>query len=52
VGTDAVWTQTPEDERLWRVPLRGGPASGTGWPRTPAREAHRSARPLHSPEGA
>jgi hypothetical protein len=26
VGTDAVWTQTPEDERLWRVPLSGGPA--------------------------
>jgi len=26
VGTDAVWTQTPEDERLWRVPLAGGPA--------------------------
>jgi hypothetical protein len=26
VGTDAVWTQTPEDERLWRVPLGGGPA--------------------------
>ena len=25
-GTDAVWTQTPEDERLWRVPLAGGPA--------------------------
>jgi hypothetical protein len=26
VGTDTVWTQTPEDERLWRVPLGGGPA--------------------------
>jgi outer membrane protein assembly factor BamB len=26
VGTDAVWTQTSEDERLWRVPLGGGPA--------------------------
>jgi hypothetical protein len=30
VGTDAVWTavwtQTPEDQRLWRVPLAGGPA--------------------------
>jgi hypothetical protein len=26
VGTDAVWTQTPEDGRLWRVPLAGGPA--------------------------
>jgi hypothetical protein len=25
VGTDAVWTQTPEDERLWRVPLGGWP---------------------------
>jgi hypothetical protein len=36
VGTDAVWTQTPEDQRLWRVPLAGGPAravrvSGTGY---------------------
>jgi hypothetical protein len=26
VGTDAVWTQVPEDQRLWRVPLAGGPA--------------------------
>src|SRR5215218_1877716 len=26
VGTDAVWTQTSEDERLWRVPPGGGPA--------------------------
>jgi hypothetical protein len=26
VGTDAVWTQTPGDQRLWRVPLAGGPA--------------------------
>jgi hypothetical protein len=26
VGTDAVWTWTPEDQRLWRVPLGGGPA--------------------------
>jgi hypothetical protein len=26
VGTDAVWTWTPGDERLWRVPLAGGPA--------------------------
>jgi hypothetical protein len=27
VGTDAVWTtQAPEDQRLWRVPLGGGPA--------------------------
>jgi hypothetical protein len=36
VGPDAVWTQTPEDQRLWRVPLAGGPAravrvSGTGY---------------------
>ena len=37
VGTDAVWTQTSEDERLWRVPLGGGPARavvgvpGTGY---------------------
>jgi hypothetical protein len=37
VGTDAVWTQTPEDQRLWRVPLAGGPARavvgvpGTGY---------------------
>jgi len=27
VGTDAVWTtQAPTDQRLWRVPLAGGPA--------------------------
>jgi outer membrane protein assembly factor BamB len=27
VGADAVWTtQAPEDRRLWRVPLGGGPA--------------------------
>ena len=26
VGADGVWTQTPEDQRLWRVPLAGGPA--------------------------
>jgi hypothetical protein len=27
VGTDAVWTtRAPEDHRLWRVPLAGGPA--------------------------
>jgi outer membrane protein assembly factor BamB len=26
VGADAVWTQVPGDERLWRVPLAGGPA--------------------------
>ncbi|HEV2921154.1 MAG TPA: hypothetical protein VG673_18220, partial [Actinomycetota bacterium] len=32
VGTDAVWTQTPEDERLWRVPLGGGPARATRVP--------------------
>jgi hypothetical protein len=36
VGTDAVWTQVPEDQRLWRVPLAGGPAravrvTGTGY---------------------
>jgi hypothetical protein len=37
VGADAVWTQTPEDQRLWRVPLAGGPARavvrvpGTGY---------------------
>jgi outer membrane protein assembly factor BamB len=28
VGADSVWTQTTEDERLWRVPLTGGPARG------------------------
>jgi hypothetical protein len=26
VGTDAVWTQAPGDERLWRVPLAGARA--------------------------
>jgi streptogramin lyase len=26
VDTDAVWTQAFEDQRLWRVPLAGGPA--------------------------
>jgi hypothetical protein len=26
VGAHAVWTQAFEDERLWRVPLAGGPA--------------------------
>jgi outer membrane protein assembly factor BamB len=26
VGADAVWTQATEDERVWRVPLAGGPA--------------------------
>jgi hypothetical protein len=36
VGTEAVWTQWPEDQRLWRVPLAGGPARavrvrGTGY---------------------
>jgi hypothetical protein len=34
VGTDAVWTQTPEDERLWRVPLAGGPAHAVRVPGT------------------
>jgi hypothetical protein len=34
VGTDAVWTQTPEDERLWRVPLAGGPARAVRVPGT------------------
>jgi outer membrane protein assembly factor BamB len=34
VGTDAVWTQTPEDERLWRVPLEGGPARAVRLPGT------------------
>ena len=34
VGTDAVWTQTPEDERLWRVPLGGGPARAVRVPGT------------------
>jgi hypothetical protein len=37
VGGGAVWTQVPEDQRLWRVPLAGGPAravvrvSGVGY---------------------
>jgi outer membrane protein assembly factor BamB len=26
VGGGAAWTQAPEDERVWRVPLAGGPA--------------------------
>ena len=26
VGTDAVWTVAFEEQRLWRVPLAGGPA--------------------------
>jgi hypothetical protein len=26
VGTDAIWTQAFGDQRLWRVPLAGGPA--------------------------
>jgi hypothetical protein len=26
VGTDALWTHTFEEQRLWRVPLAGGPA--------------------------
>jgi hypothetical protein len=26
VGTDAVWTHNFEEQRLWRVPLAGGPA--------------------------
>jgi hypothetical protein len=30
VGTDAVWSQTLEDGRLWRVPLGGGPARAVG----------------------
>jgi hypothetical protein len=34
VGADAVWTQTPEDERLWRVPLGRGPARGVRVPGT------------------
>ena len=34
VGTDAVWTQTPEDERLWRVQLAGGPARAVRVPGT------------------
>ena len=34
VGSDAVWTLIPEDERLWRVPLAGGPARAVGVPGT------------------
>jgi hypothetical protein len=34
VGTDAVWTQRPEDRRLWRVPLAGGPARAVRVPGT------------------
>jgi hypothetical protein len=34
VGTDGVWTQTPEDQRLWRVPLAGGPARAVRVPGT------------------
>jgi outer membrane protein assembly factor BamB len=34
VGTDAVWTQTPEDQRLWRVPLAGGRARAVRVPGT------------------
>jgi outer membrane protein assembly factor BamB len=26
VGADAVWTKASEEERVWRVPLAGGPA--------------------------
>jgi outer membrane protein assembly factor BamB len=32
VGADAVWTQTSEDERMWRLPLGGGPARAVGMP--------------------
>jgi hypothetical protein len=34
VGTDAVWTQTLEDQRLWRVPLGGGPVRAVRVPGT------------------
>jgi hypothetical protein len=34
VGADAVWIQTPEDQRLWRVPLAGGPARAVRVPGT------------------
>jgi hypothetical protein len=34
VGTDAVWTQRSEDERVWRVPLGGGPARAVRVPGT------------------
>jgi hypothetical protein len=30
VGGGAVWTQAPEGERVWRVPLTGGPAMAIG----------------------
>jgi hypothetical protein len=26
IGADALWTQSPNDERVWRVPLTGGAA--------------------------
>ena len=29
VGTDAVWTQTPEDQRLWRLDPRTGTVTAT-----------------------
>jgi hypothetical protein len=32
VGDGAVWTQAPEQERVWRVPLAGGPARAIGVP--------------------
>jgi hypothetical protein len=34
VGADAVWTQWPEGQRLWRVPLGGGPARAVRVPGT------------------
>jgi outer membrane protein assembly factor BamB len=34
VGADAVWTQTLEGGRLWRVPLAGGPARAVRLPGT------------------
>ena len=34
VGPDVVWTQTSEDERLWQVPLGGGPARAVRVPGT------------------
>jgi hypothetical protein len=34
VGTDAVWTQVPEDQRLGRLPLAGGPARAVRVPGT------------------
>jgi hypothetical protein len=30
VGGGAVWTQVPEQERVWRVPLAGGQARAIG----------------------